>query len=215
MKISVVENVLKLNDEVAAMNRETLGAAGVFAIDLIGAPGAGKTATIEATMRKLGDSLKVAVCVGDLTTQRDADRMAKYCDQVVQINTGKGCHLDANQVKQAINQIDLEKVDLLIIENVGNLICPVGFDLGQDVKVGIFGVSEGDDKAAKHPYLVQAASVILLNKKDLLPYIPFDIDKFKNDISNLNDAVEVIDISALNDDTMDRWIEWLKSYAGK
>src|SRR5512134_720203 len=133
MKVSVVENVLKANDEVAAMNRRALHSAGVFSIDLMGAPGCGKTALVETTLRRLEGRLRTAVIVGDLTTQRDADRMARYCPQVVQINTGKGCHLEAHHVRQALDRLDLRGVDLLVIENVGNLICPVGFDLGQDL----------------------------------------------------------------------------------
>src|SRR6476620_3589913 len=133
MKVSIVENVLKLNDEVAELNRHTLRQAGVSCtIDLIGAPGCGKTSLLEATTRKLQPEMSCAVIVGDLATQRDADRLARTCDQVVQINTGKGCHLEAHHVRQALAKLDLLRVDLLFIENVGNLICPVGFDLGQD-----------------------------------------------------------------------------------
>ena len=172
MQVPIVENVLKLNDEVAAINRQAISAAGVFCIDLIGAPGCGKTALLEATLKMLGESLSVGILVGDLTTARDAERMARFCKQVVQINTGKGCHLDANQVRQALMQVDLSSLDLLVIENVGNLICPVGFDLGQDMKVGMFSIAEGDDKPAKHPYLVREASLLVLNKIDLKPYVP-------------------------------------------
>ncbi|MEI8197311.1 MAG: hydrogenase nickel incorporation protein HypB, partial [Phycisphaerae bacterium] len=150
MKVEVIENVLKLNDEIAALNRQALQAHGIRALDLIGAPGCGKTALLEYTLRALKGQLRIAVIVGDLATQRDADRLAPWTDQVVQVNTGQGCHLDANQVRQALQRLDLAAVDLLVIENVGNLICPVGFDLGQDVKVGMFSIAEGDDKPAKH-----------------------------------------------------------------
>jgi len=180
MKVKVVEDVLKLNDEIAGLNRQSLRQAGVFAIDLIGAPGCGKTSLIERTLQSLRKQIRIGVLVSDLTTQRDAERMARYSDQVVQINTGKGCHLDANQVRQGLEQIDLEQLDVLFIENVGNLICAVGFDLGQDVKVGMFSVSEGNDKAAKHSYLVKEASVLLLNKTDLLGVVPFDKERFVN-----------------------------------
>ena len=177
MQVQVVENVLKMNDEVAAMNRRTLHDAGIVSVDLIGAPGCGKTALLEATLKRLAGELRMAVIVGDMATQRDADRMAKFCDQVVQINTGKGCHLEAHHVRQAIGRLDLAKIDLLFIENVGNLICPVGFDLGQDAKVGVFSVSGGDDKAAKHPFIIVESSVLLLTKTDLLPHIPFDMQQ--------------------------------------
>jgi len=208
MQVRVVENVLKLNDEVARINRQTLRDAGVFTINLIGGPGSGKTALLEATLRRLATTCRIGVLVGDLATTRDADRIAPWSDQVVQINTGKGCHLDSNQVRQGLAQLDLSKLDLLIIENVGNLICPVGFDLGQDLKVGMFSVSEGDDKAAKHPYIVMEASILLLNKIDLLPHIPFNLQRFREDVAKINPNVPLLEISVLTD-KMDSWIDWL------
>lgn len=212
MQVPIVENVLKLNDEVAAINRQTLRDAGVLTLDLIGAPGCGKTALLEATIQRLAGQLRLGVAVGDLTTARDAERMARWCDQVVQINTGKGCHLDANQVRQALTRLDLTQLDILIIENVGNLICPVGFDLGQDAKVGMFSISEGDDKPAKHPYLVQEASVLLLNKVDLKPYVPFDVDRFYADVKRLNHDIAVLEVSA-HQGAIDPWIDWLVAAA--
>ncbi len=209
MQVPIVENVLKLNDEVAAINREAISAAGVFCIDLIGAPGCGKTALLEATLKRLGERLKIGILVGDLTTARDAERMARFCDHVVQINTGKGCHLDANQVRQGLAQVDLPSLDLLVIENVGNLICPVGFDLGQDMKVGMFSLAEGDDKPAKHPYLVHEASLLVLNKIDLKPYVAFDLDRFHEDVRRLNPGVPVLEVSATAG-TIDPWIGWLE-----
>ncbi len=209
MIVPVVENVLKLNDEMAGMNREVLKRKGVFTIDLMGAPGCGKTALVEATLQKLKGKLRVGVIVGDLTTQRDADRMAKFCDHVVQINTGKNCHLEAHHVRRGMDNVPLDQLDVLIIENVGNLICPVGFDLGQDVKVGVFGVCGGDDKAAKHPYIVAEAALLILNKIDLLPYIPFDLPRFKEDITRLNPTVELLQLSAAKGDGVDQWVEWI------
>src|SRR5690606_36892509 len=141
------------NDEIAEMNRADLRRAGVYCVDLMGAPGCGKTALIEATVPRL-EGVRTAIIVGDLATRGDAERIARVCQDIVQINTGKTCHLEAVHVRQALGKLDLSQIDLLFIENVGNLICPVGFDLGQDVKVGLFAVSEGDDKAAKHPYIV-------------------------------------------------------------
>jgi hydrogenase nickel incorporation protein HypB len=209
MIVPVVENVLKLNDEMAAMNREVLKRHHVFTIDLMGAPGCGKTALVEATLQRLRQTLRVGVIVGDLTTQRDADRMAKFCEHVVQINTGKNCHLEAHHVRRGMDNVPLDKLDVLIIENVGNLICPVGFDLGQDVKVGMFGVCGGDDKAAKHPYIVAESSLLILNKTDLLPYIPFDLPKFKDDIRRLNPTVEVLEVSARTGEGLDAWVQWI------
>jgi len=212
MQVKVVENVLKLNDEVAQLNRRTLRAAGVYTIDLMGGPGCGKTALLEATLRELAQTRCAGVIVGDLTTARDAERLARWSDHVVQINTGKGCHLDANQVRQALGQIDLLALDLLFIENVGNLICPVGFDLGQHTKVGMFSLAEGDDKAAKHPYIVAESSVLLLNKMDLQPYLPFDMDGFRADVKRLNPDVELIETAVLRNQ-LDGWLAWLEENA--
>jgi len=209
MQVQVVENVLKINDELAALNRQRLRQAGLFTVNLLGGPGCGKTALIEATLQRLVPGLRVGVIVGDLATQRDADRMARFTDQVVQVNTGKGCHLEAHHVMQAMTRIDISRLDLLFIENVGNLICPVGFDLGQDVKVGMFCTTGGDDKAAKHPYIVCESPLLLLNKMDLLPHVPFNHDLFLSDIHRLNPDARVIELSAITGAGLDQWIDWL------
>lgn len=214
MDIPIVENVLKLNDEVASINRKALTAAGVYTVDLIGSPGSGKTSLLEATFKAIGDKVRIGVLVGDLTTARDATRIAKWCPDVVQINTGKGCHLDANQVRQGLDRLKLENLDILVIENVGNLICPVGFDLGQNSKVGLFSVAEGDDKPAKHPYIVQEAELLLLNKMDLMPHVTFDIDIFKDDITRINPNVKLLEVCATNG-WINEWCDWLLAKAGK
>ena len=208
MKVPIVENVLKLNDEIAAINRQALHDAGVFSINLIGAPGCGKTSLIEATVRRLKDTVRFGMVVGDLATDRDGQRLTHAAGQVVQINTGKGCHLDANQLRQAMTNFDLTTLDVLLVENVGNLICPVGFDLGQDVKLGMFSVSEGDDKAAKHPYLVHEAAMLLLNKIDLLPHVPFDVELFRADVHRINPQVRLIETSVVSQ-RMSIWLDWL------
>jgi len=209
-EIRVVQNLLKHNDEIAAMNRQRLQDAGVFCIDLIGSPGCGKTSLLEATLRRLNQRMNIGVIAGDLATDRDAQRIQACGAKVVQINTGKGCHLDANQVRHAMDEIDLNDLDLLIIENVGNLICPVGFDLGQDAKVGMFSVCEGDDKAAKHPHLVCAADVLLLNKTDLMQHVRFHPVTFLEDVESLNPDVSVIELS-VTEAKIERWLEWLLS----
>jgi hydrogenase nickel incorporation protein HypB len=214
VRVPIVERVLEANDEIAAKTRAELGRRGIFSIDLIGAPGSGKTALLEATLQRLvgrpGPRRRPAVLVGDLATRRDGDRLARWCERVVQISTGEGCHLEAGQVRDALGEVDLEGVDLLFIENVGNLICPVGFDLGQTAKVGLFSLTEGDDKAAKHPYLVTAADLILLNKIDLAPYLTFDRAGFEADVRLLNPTVPIIDISATTGAGFDAWLEWLE-----
>ena len=209
VEIAVEERVLDINDAVAAEVRVALGLRDILAVDLIGAPGSGKTALLEATLRELRGRRRPGVLVGDLTTRRDGDRLARWCDQVVQISTGQGCHLEAHQVRDALGQIDLDSIDLLFIENVGNLICPVGFDLGQAATVGLFSLTEGDDKAAKHPYLVETADVLLLNKIDLAPYLTFDRAGFDADVRLLNPNVPVLGVSATTGEGLDAWLDWL------
>jgi hydrogenase nickel incorporation protein HypB len=213
VRVPILGRVLEANDDVAAVNRADLTRRGIFAIDLIGAPGSGKTALLEATLRQMQGRHRPAVLVGDLATRRDGDRLARWCERVVQISTGEGCHLEAGQVRDALGQLDLEGVDVLFIENVGNLICPVGFDLGQAVKVGLFSLTEGDDKAAKHPYLVTAADLILLNKADLAPHLSFDRAGFEADVRLLNATVPILDVSATTGQGMGEWLDWLEESA--
>ncbi len=211
-KVPIVENVLKLNDEMAIQNQRLFQQTGVFVVDLIGAPGAGKTALLELTLRQLKGVLDIGVIVGDPATCRDGDRLAKHSEHIVQVNTGSGCHLDANQIRHAMNKLKLADLDLLIIENVGNLICPVSFNLGQNCKVGMFSVSEGDDKAAKHPNLVVSADVLILNKIDLLPYIPFDLECFRQDVAHLNRTAPLLEISVARNQAK-AWLDWLTENA--
>jgi hydrogenase nickel incorporation protein HypB len=208
-RLPIEARVLDVNDTIAEGVRGDLAGRGIFAVDIIGAPGSGKTALLEATLRGLQGRRRPAVLVGDLTTRRDGDRLARWCDQVVQISTGQGCHLEAHQIRDALTQVDLSRVDLLLIENVGNLICPVGFDLGQSAKVGVFATTEGEDKAAKHPYLVQSADLLLLNKIDLMPHLTFDRPVFAADVRLLNPTVPLLDVSATTGEGMDAWMEWL------
>jgi hydrogenase nickel incorporation protein HypB len=208
-RVPVIENVTRLNDDIAAMNRDDFRRAGAFVVDVLGAPGCGKTALIERSIQSLAPGTRVGVMVGDLATQRDADRIARYTEPVVQVNTGKTCHLEANHVRRALASLDLTRLDLLFIENVGNLICPVGFDLGQDVKVGMFSVAGGDDKAAKHPYLVCESSLLLLNGIDLLPYVPFDLAGFRHDVQRLKPGARLLELSAKTGEGLEAWIGWL------
>jgi len=210
MKVQVVENVLRANDELAAINRADFERAGVFVVDLIGAPGSGKTALIEATLKAM-PGVRIGVIAGDLATQRDADRMAKFTNHVVQINTGKTCHLEASHVRQAMSGLALGAIDLLFIENVGNLICPVGFDLGQHCKVGVFNACGGDDKAAKHPYIVRESSAIVLTQIDLLPHVNFRQQVFMDDVKALNGSAPVFPLSPTTGDGLEAWLKWLES----
>jgi hydrogenase nickel incorporation protein HypB len=213
MEIPIVQDVLKLNDEIAQLNRATLADAGVCCVNLLGSPGCGKTTLLEQTLAKLRRDFRVGVLTGDLTTTRDSERLSRHCRHVIQINTGKGCHLDANQVRQGINAIPIGELNLLFIENVGNLICPVGFDLGQDVKVGMFSATDGDDKPAKHPQLVLEADLLVLNKCDLLRHVPFDISVFKRDLFAIRADVPLLELSAVTGEGMDEWLTWLSDFA--
>lgn len=215
MNIPVVENVLKLNDEIAADNRRRLREAGVVCLNLIGSPGSGKTTLLEKTLAALGGELRFGMLAGDIATTRDAERLAQHCRHVSQINTGGGCHLDANQVKQGMANLPLDDLDVLIIENVGNLICPVGFDLGQDAKIGLFSVPEGEDKPAKHPRIVLEASLLVLNKIDLLPHVPFSMDVFRADLANLREDVPVMEVSAATGQGLDAWMEWVRAFVAE
>lgn len=212
MEIHVVRNVMKLNDEVAEMNRQRLRETKTRCIDLIGSPGCGKTALLERTLQTLAGEMHIGVLTGDLTTTRDAERLARHTQHVSQINTGSGCHLDANQVRQGMKSLPLEALDLLIIENVGNLICPVGFDLGQDQKVGMFSVPEGDDKPAKHPRLVLESDLLLLNKMDLILHLPFQLEGFRHDVESIRQDVPLIQMSAMTGKGLDEWIDWLRGF---
>lgn len=207
----LVENVQRANDEIAEENRRVLAQHGVVCVNLMGAPGCGKTSWLERTLERLHPGVRTGVLAGDLATTRDAERLAAHTPHVTQINTGRGCHLEAHQVRQGMAKLDLGALDLLFIENVGNLICPVSWDLGQSARVGMFSVTEGDDKPAKHPYLVLAADLLLLTKGDLAPYVPFDRRRFMIDVRSIRSDVEVMEVSSVGGDGMDAWLEWLQA----
>ncbi len=208
-RIAVNRRVLEANDDIAADVRADLLRRRIFCLDLIGGPGSGKTSLLAATLRAMEGRHRAAVLVGDLTTRRDADRLTPWCDRVVQISTGQGCHLEAPHVRDALSQIDLDGVEILFVENVGNLICPVGFDLGQNAKVGLFSLTEGEDKAAKHPYLVREADLLLLNKIDLLPHLSFDLAAFEADVRLLNPGVPLLRVAATTGEGFEAWLHWL------
>ncbi len=210
MKINVVESVLKANDAVARENRRRLEAAGVLTVNMMSAPGSGKTMLLEKTIPALGREARVGVLVGDLQTTRDAERLGRVAAQTTQINTGTGCHLTATQVEAGLASLELKGMQYLFIENVGNMVCPAGFDLGEHLRVVLLSVAEGDDKVAKYPTLFQPADAILLTKIDLLGVLDWDRARVYEDISRINTRAEVIEISARTGQGMDRWLAWLR-----
>ena len=210
MKIRVVENVLKANDALAQENRQRLDEASVRTINLMSAPGSGKTTLLEKTIEQLG-AARCAVLVGDLQTTRDAERLEKAGAQTIQINTGKGCHLSASEVARGLDELALDKVEHLFIENVGNMVCPAGFDLGEHQRVALLSIPEGDDKVAKYWTLFQSVNAILLTKIDLLEMLDFNIDRVKADLARINTATPFMELSSKTGRGMERWFNWLKN----
>jgi hydrogenase nickel incorporation protein HypB len=208
--IPVVENILSANDRLAQENRVRIDAAGVFSVNLMASPGAGKTSLIEKTLPRLSDKLRVAVVDGDIATSLDADRAALAGAQAsIQINTGGECHLDAVMLRGALEQLDLTKFDLLIVENVGNLVCPADFRLGTHKSVLIASVPEGDDKPYKYPGMYRGVDALVINKIDLLPYIDFKMDTFQRGVEALNPGVITFPVSCRSGEGLDQWIDWL------
>jgi len=210
MKVKVVKRVLDANYEIAQKNRQAFQKAGLLAINLISSPGSGKTTLLEHTIPALKPQ-KSLVIVGDLQTARDAERVQGCALDVVQINTGMSCHLYANQITESLKDLPLKEADYLFIENVGNMVCPGEFDLGENLKVILLSIPEGDDKVAKYPTIFRAADLVLLTKADLLPVLKFDMMRVKEDIARLNANVPVLEISSQTDQGMADWLKWLKS----
>lgn len=208
-QIHVVESVLKASGEVAEENRRRMNAAGLLAINVMSAPGSGKTTLLEKTIPALGPQQPCAVLVGDLQTTRDADRLGPLAVETVQINTGKGCHLTPSQVAEGLNRLDLSRFAFMFIENVGNMVCPAAFDLGEHVRVVLLSIPEGDDKVAKYPTLFQKADAVLLTKVDLLGVLDFSVDRVRDDLSRLNTRAPFMEISSKRGDGMHRWLGWL------
>ncbi len=214
-RISVVEDILSANDRLAGENRSRLDAAGVCALNLMASPGAGKTSLIEHTIQRLSNRLRLAVIDGDIATSLDADRAAAAGALAVQINTGGECHLDAVMLQGALNQIDLSRIDLLIVENVGNLICPANFRLGTHRSVLISSVPEGDDKPYKYPGMYRGVDALVINKIDLLPYVPFRMDYFQRGVEMLNPGVVTFPLSCRTGEGLENWIDWVIEHANR
>lgn len=209
MKIKVTTKILDANDRIAEQNRKMFKDAGVFVVNLMSSPGAGKTSLLERTIEAIKDRVRVGVIEGDITGTDDAQRIEKLGVPVVQINTEGACHLDANMVAEAAKELPLEDIDLLFIENVGNLVCPAEFKVGEDLKVMILSLTEGDDKPLKYPLMFQESSVLLINKIDLKDYLDVSIDKIKRDALSLNPKIKIFEISCKSGQGISEWTEWL------
>jgi len=208
-RIPVVEKIMSANDRIASQNRVTLDNAGIYSMNLMASPGGGKTSLIELTIKKLAERLRLAVIDGDIATSIDADRAATAGAVAVQINTGGECHLDAVMLQNALLQVDLDEIDLLIVENVGNLICPASFKLGTHKNVLISSIPEGDDKPYKYPGMYRGVDALVINKIDLLPYVPFDMDYFRRGVEVLNPGLITFPLSCITQKGLDSWISWV------
>lgn len=211
--VTIERKVLEKNDELAAKNRILFHQHGAFVLNIVSSPGSGKTSILERTLEHLKGRLRVAVIEGDVQTDFDAQRVAKFGVPVVQIVTNGGCHLDAKLVQDALGSMDLKGIQLLVIENVGNLVCPANYDLGEHMKVVVASTTEGDDKPLKYPAMFRNASVLLVNKIDLLPYISCNITELKNNALRINPALNVFETSCTTNQGIDPWCAWLEKQA--
>lgn len=208
-EIEVMKNILGENDRVAAENQALFREKNVYVLNLMGSPGAGKTSLLERTMERLKGRTRMAVIEGDLFTSRDADRIERHGVPVIQINTAGGCHLDAPMVQKVAKKLDLGALDLLLVENVGNLVCPAEFAVGEDEKAVVLSITEGDDKPMKYPLVFKESAIALLNKADLLPYCDFDMAAAKDDIQTLHPGMDIIEVSCTQDMGLSAWCDWL------
>jgi hydrogenase nickel incorporation protein HypB len=211
VEIKVLQGILSANDFLAGKNRERLGKQGIFTVNIMSSPGAGKTSLILQTIEGLKGKARVGVIEGDVASSVDADKVHEHGVPVVQINTDGGCHLDANMIEKALDNLPLEDIDLLLVENVGNLICPSGFALGENRRVIISSLPEGDDKPIKYPVIFTDADAVLVNKTDLLPYLDFNMDAFTGTVTGLNARVKIFPLSCKSGEGVEPWLSWLRS----
>ena len=214
-KVKVFTNILKANENIAQKNRDIFDKNKVYTINLMSSPGSGKTSLLERTIDLVKNELRIAVLEGDLQTDNDAQRIEKYDIPVVQINTNGACHLDANMVDRALESFDFKEIDLFVIENVGNLVCPASFELGEHDKVVMVSTTEGDDKPIKYPVMFRKARALLINKIDLLPYTNFNMSKIKKDAMSINPEIRIFEISCRTGEGLGIWVDWLKEQVRK
>jgi hydrogenase nickel incorporation protein HypB len=210
LEIQINTGILDANERAARENKQLFDRAGVYVINIMGSPGAGKTTILEKTIDLLAGSVKLAVIEGDIYTSKDAQRIEKHNVPVRQINTGGACHLDAGMVAKVLGEFDLKELELLIIENVGNLVCPVEFNLGEDAKIAVLSITEGDDKPLKYPLLFREAETVVLNKTDLVDFTDVDMNALRRDIKLINSDINMFEVSARTGAGIDKWVEWLQ-----
>ena len=215
MEIKVLKNILGANDQMAQNNQQLLDKHNIFAVNLMASPGAGKTSLVLETLKGLHGKVRIGVIEGDISSTFDSELIAEQGVPVVQINTGGECHLDASMIYKALDNLPLPDIDLLLVENVGNLVCPAEFNLGEHRKVVVSSVPEGDDKPIKYPAMFLIANAVVLNKTDLLPYVKFDSDKFREAVKSVNRKVDVFEVSCTTSQGIDRWVSWLLSQMGR
>ena len=210
MKISVVKNILEANDRIAQQNRTLFDEYNLTVVNLMSSPGAGKTSLLERTIQALKSDISVGVIEGDIQSSQDAERIARMEIPVVQINTGGACHLDGNMIRDTFGEFDMANLDLLVVENVGNLVCPAEFKVGEDFKAMILSVTEGDDKPAKYPLMFHESSVLIINKIDLLPYVDCTVERIREEALKINPHMAIFEVSCKTGEGLDAWYEWLK-----
>jgi len=215
MEIKVIKDILGANDQIARKNRQLFDSNKVFVVNVMASPGAGKTSVIMETIKRLKGKTRVGVVEGDISSSLDAEAISQEDVPVVQINTGGECHLDANMTATALGDLPLKDIDLLLIENVGNLVCPAEFSLGEDIRILIASTPEGDDKPFKYPLMFHEADVVLINKIDLLPYLKFDVDAFSNTIKGINRKVKIFPVSCTTGEGIEAWVYWLLGRMGQ
>ncbi len=211
MKVSVVRNILEANERIAEQNRALFGENRIFVINLMSSPGAGKTSLLENTIDVLKSEMRIGVIEGDIQSTRDAERIAGKGVPAVQINTGGACHLDGNMIRDTFSEFDFKSMDLLVVENVGNLVCPAEFKIGEDFKVMILSVAEGDDKPSKYPLMFHESRVLLINKVDLIPYVDCSVEKIREDSLKINPDLIIFEISCKTGKGLEGWYAWLRN----
>ena len=212
-KVSIAQNILAVNEDIAQEIHQSLTAHDIRAINIMSSPGAGKTTLLERTIERLRGRLGIGVIEGDVETSADAERIEAAGAETVQINTRGACHLEAHMVRDALAEIELADMDLLVIENVGNLVCPAAWDLGEDARIVVVSTTEGDDKPAKYPQMFAISQVMVVNKLDLLPYVDYDLQKVKRQALAINPNLQIFEVSCRTGDGLDAWCEWLVTFA--